>query len=956
MNESAGLRNVRIEMFGGLRILVDSQEVPGGPSRQQVLLARLVAARGRSVSLPNLIDTLWADSPPSSAANQVHRYVGDLRRLFQPDLQPRQVGQLLLPTTNGYRLPVNELSIDLDEIHSDWELARAASSAGEMPRAVAIYERLLRSVANRPLSNLPADIVDLPEFAAIGQDRISVAVDAARAAIEDRPSAAFLHSLEAIALTAPLNESLQAATIRLVASSGRRAHALEIYEQTRRLLVEELGIDAGADLAAAHLFAMTEDAPVARAAVEDSTVVTRTLPATIAGFVFPTQMEAQFATVSRKAAASSGGIAVVTGMAGVGKTTAAVHWAHTLEPAYPDGTLYLNFQGFDPEGRSLTPAAAVDRLLEALGEDLSDLEPGSPRLKRYGELLENRRMILVLDNVHDVDQIRPLLPKTSLCFTVVTSRNQLANLVVRDGATPVPLGAWNAIDSERLLAARIGDERITQDPESASAIVEECAGLPLALAIVGARLAIQPDLSLSDVAGQLRQPALRLDELGLPDSHDQVRSALTWSARSLSEPAARLLRLLAIHRGKDFTLNTAASLTGIAAAGLRALLEELVTSSMLDIADGDRWNMHDLVRLFASEQLLGDERHYAEQQLIQHYVRTMRNAYEVTGRSTIVKLPRLPKGRLSPEAFNSQSESADWYLLERQTVREVLAMADRNGQYTEYCSIVFDWRGVSSLTEVNADAMPYSLRAAEIAETLGDPMLIAEASRDLGWRYGIAGDMDSSAAHFARALELFQREGDALSEAKAYWSMSRLAHVAHMLDEHLDYAEKAVDAARRSGDNEMLADAIVVLLAAYNTFEKWDETIRLAEEGVPLAVQFAPSLESEMVVNVAQAFNAIGRHREAFDLMRIALETETNMDRLSFLYELVVAAAPLGERDALHQASDEFEQHVREMTDYSLEFFGSELDDMLAVVRAAASELDRSVLDVPIPDRPAGLR
>jgi transcriptional regulator with XRE-family HTH domain len=261
----------------------------------------------------------------------------------------------------------------------------------------------------------------------------------------------------------------------------------------------------------------------ARAAMKPS----REVDAAVGQFMAPAQLplavpgfagrSAQLPALDAAASVAAGSrpvtvvISAVSGTAGVGKTALAVHWAHRVRDQFPDGQLYVNLRGFDPGEAVMAPAEAVRLFLDALGLPAERIPaPLDAQAALYRSLLADRRMLVVLDNARDAEQVRPLLPGSPGCVVVVTSRNDLSGLVAGAGALPVPLDLLTAPESWQLLAARLGPTRLSAEPEAVEEIVEKCARLPLALAIVGARAAAHPDFPVAALYAELRNPADRV--------------------------------------------------------------------------------------------------------------------------------------------------------------------------------------------------------------------------------------------------------------------------------------------------------------------------------------------------------------------------------------------------------------------------------------------------------------
>ncbi|MGW4467599.1 NB-ARC domain-containing protein [Micromonospora sp. NPDC004704] len=399
------------------------------------------------------------------------------------------------------------------------------------------------------------------------------------------------------------------AYVRTCARLGGRPADLDDWRSAYRRLLQELARRRSGhrQAVAAHL-ELTATGPAARAvpALVPAADPPRQLPGDIPAF---TGRDAESAALDDllTTAASAGAVAVVSGTAGVGKTALAVHWAHRVAAAFPDGQLYLDLRGYDVDA-PVTPVRALEGFLHALDGNRAQPWGGVDELAaRFRSLVANRRMLLVLDNANSVDQVRPLLPGTASCFVLVTSRDRLTALAVRHGARRVALDRLPLDESLRLLGALVGP-RVTTDPESAAVLARRCAQLPLALRIAGDLAAARPTAPLADLAADLADEQHRLDLLDAGgDERTDVRAVFSWSYRRLDPPAMRLFRLLALHPG-DFDRYAAAALAGLHPAQLHRPLETLLRTHLVQRVDGDRMELHDLLRAYANELLRDDER------------------------------------------------------------------------------------------------------------------------------------------------------------------------------------------------------------------------------------------------------------------------------------------------------------------------------------------------------------
>ncbi|KXK59419.1 hypothetical protein AWW66_24235 [Micromonospora rosaria] len=295
-------------------------------------------------------------------------------------------------------------------------------------------------------------------------------------------------------------------------------------------------------------------------------------------------------------------VSAIWGMAGVGKTALVVHWAHRVANRFPDGRLYVNLRGFDQGGSMVAPTVAIRALLDALGVP-ADRVPTTPeaQVALYRGMFTNRRMLVVLDNAAHAEQVRPLLPASAGSFVVVTSRNELAGLVAAEDAQPFALDLPGVDDAWQMLARRLGPERVDAEPHAVGQIIERCARLPLALAVVATRAIARPGLALTKLADQMRCQDGLLDAFFDVDPTVDIRAVFSWSYRKLSADSARLFRLLGRHAGTDIAVPAAACLAGAPARQVRRWLAELTRAHLLAEHAPDRYTFHDLVRAYAAE-------------------------------------------------------------------------------------------------------------------------------------------------------------------------------------------------------------------------------------------------------------------------------------------------------------------------------------------------------------------
>src|SRR5215813_1171399 len=567
-------------LLGPLVVWRDASEMPIQPGKQRVLLAALLLNANRVMTFEELTETLWETDPPPSARVTLQNYVKRLRRALGDADRNRISTQ-----QRGYMINIDAGEIDVDRFRGLLANAREAGKSGSWARAALDARAALSLWRGEPLTNVNSDLLTLlvtPQFTEMRLEALEVRIDAD---LHAGQHAAVISELRQLAAAYPLRERLHALLMLALYRDGRQAEALTAYQNARRVLVEELGIEPGPELR--HMFQQILTALPAAAAADPGSAapdngqqVPRQLPTSIWSFA---GRAAELAVLSGLLdrvgddVPRAPVIVVISGSAGVGKTALAVRWAHDVVERFPDGQLYANLRGFHVTGTPAAPASAILWFLDALGVP-ADQVPSTPEACEalYRSMLADKRVMVVLDNARDAAQVRPLLPGAGPgCLVMVTSRSKLTSLVAVEGAQPLALDVLSAADARDLLSRRLGAERTQAEPAAVSELIGQCARLPLALAITAAHAAFRPDLPLARLAMHLREASGRLDALDSGEVDTSVRTVFSWSYHSVSGPAARVFRLLGVHRGPDISAPAAASLVGLPMQEAYRLLDEL---------------------------------------------------------------------------------------------------------------------------------------------------------------------------------------------------------------------------------------------------------------------------------------------------------------------------------------------------------------------------------------------
>ncbi|MGX7672360.1 AfsR/SARP family transcriptional regulator [Plantactinospora sp. DSM 117369] len=613
---------------------------------------------------------------------------------------------------------------------------------------------------------------------------------------------------------------------------------------------------------------------------------------------------------------------VITGPPGVGKSSLAIRAGHAVADRFPDGQLYVNLRGFDQTGPALGPGEAIRGFLDALGipqQQYPVTEAAQAGL--YRARLAGRRVLVVLDNARDADQVRPLLVGSPGCAVLVTSRNQLADLVTTEGAHPLGLDLLSETEARQLLARRLGDERVADEPEAVAEIVSRCSRLPLALAIVAARAAGNPRFPLESFADELRQADHGLDGFRAATPATNIRTVFSWSYHTLSPAAARLFRLLALPPGPSITVPAAASLAAEPADRLRPVLTELAAAHLVAEVSPGRYAWHDLLRAYAIELASEDpehERQAAERRLLDHYLHTARAADRLIWpqRDPIAVAP--PRAGVVPEQLADQHSALAWFAAEHAVLLDVVARAVDTGfdapawQLAWTLVNFFDHRGhwddwlasvgrvlpaLDRLGDRSAQAHAHRLlgaayvrlqrhddarvayrRALDLFGELGDTVGEAFTHRSLGWLAERQGDPAGALRSDLRALQLFQQVGHLDGQASALNSVGWCQALLGRYEEAIEHCEQALLLHRKNGNRGGEASALDSLGYAHHLLGDHVSAIGYLRQAVELCRELGQwTQEAESLHRLGDAQYAAGAVPDARLAWRAALAI---LDRL----------------------------------------------------------------------------
>jgi tetratricopeptide (TPR) repeat protein len=607
----------------------------------------------------------------------------------------------------------------------------------------------------------------------------------------------------------------------------------------------------------------------------------RQLPGDVAAF---TGRRTQLADLDRLLAESAVNatavvISAVSGTAGVGKTALAVHWGHRVAKAFPDGQLYLNLRGYDPD-RPMQAAEALEVFLRTLGVEATAIPHRlDERAARYRTLLADRKMLVLLDNAHSVDQVRDLLPGSPSCLVLVTSRGTLPGLVVRHGAVRLNLDVLTSEDAITLLRRLVGS-RLDDEPEQAAALVERCARLPLAIRIAAELAAVRPSVPLSQLVDELGDESRRLDLLATDeDDYATVRTVFSWSCRHLSDDALSAFQLLGLHPGRDIDLDAAAALLGADRTATRRLLDLLCRAHLVEETGRDRFGMHDLLRAYAAEQAARrDDRLAALTRLFDHYLHTAVRAVELaqphdpwltaeranliaTAAAAVDVSPRhtIELSACLARHLDTRAQYRDGLSLHRLALRAVRVRRDRAGE-----GAALDRLGTAYMrTGSYPEAVDHHRRALAIHRELGDLAGEGRARHGLGtvaWRLG---HYDEAREHLEAALAIRRELGDLPGEGAALYGLGTVYRQVGDYSEAMDHQRRALAIYRRCGDRIGESRVLINLGATIERVGGYDEALDHYERALMINREIGNRLgEAVALTNLGAVTARLGRFAE----------------------------------------------------------------------------------------------
>ncbi|WP_107424950.1 AfsR/SARP family transcriptional regulator [Streptomyces antioxidans] len=902
---------MELNVLGPLELRHHGRQWPLGSPKEQCVLAVLGAAEGEPVTMATLMDRVWGDRPPPSAAATLHSYLSRLRGRLKR-ASDGEAG-LERPSPRSYRLRIAPEAVDLTRFRRLRGQARDTLAEGELERAIGRLREAERLWRGEPLGEFTGMWAETfrarlhEDLRAVREERIRIELRLGR-------HADLIGELRALVDEEPLAQGAVAHLMVALYRCGRPDESLSLYRTTRSRLDDELGLAPSPELHQLHQRVLEQDPSLDLPADEPVQTVRAEggpnhLPYDNRDFTGRDD-ELRGLLTQPDPDGTAPALTVVHGMAGVGKSVLVIHAAHRLRDRYPDGLFYVNLRAHSDQP-PCAPSEALTTLEDAADRQLAEGRTSSfdARAARWRDWLAHRRALLVLDDAGSAEQVRPLLPGGAGCQVFITSRHQLAPL---DGARPVGLEVLSVAEAVSLFTRVVGVAR-ARDSEALHRVVSLCGYLPLAIQLTAHRFRHRDSWDLQDLVDRLTQAADLLEEI---DIHSGIATAFRLSYDQLGDGERKLFRSLALHPGPDLTLSAAVALVDADAARLRRGLEELLTCHLLEEPVRGRYRFHDLVRGFAVRVSTAEEpermRQEAVRRLLTHYLTAADHADRMAHPQSrrIAVPPELRYG--DPPEFTDADEAAAWLDVER---RNLLAAAHEAAASSPELATLFlhalgqsfkRWGAWETAAELHDSALAFlrtrgdtralahilmersdiqchehceeALRCAEeslaIFRELADRQGEADALFQAGRAHLAAGRRTTSLECLDRALALYRRTGDRHGEAEALNVQGVALHFAGELDEALKRFHAVYRIQKVVGDLHGQATALLNAGEIHRLETRFDEARDLYERALALARRTGVRRQLvNLYTNLGNVCRATGQTDEALAYFRKALSS-----------------------------------------------------------------------------------
>ncbi|WP_461296593.1 AfsR/SARP family transcriptional regulator [Streptomyces harbinensis] len=871
---------LRFSLLGPVRAWHDGAEIPLGSPQQRSTLSVLLLHAGGTVPAGQLSGALWDGAPPKGARGTVRTYIHRLRRTLEPQ------GAHIESSSQGYALMVDPATVDTHRFRHLVAAARAAHGAGDERGTAELSRAALDLWRGEPLRDIHGEAAER-ERVGLRQTRTSALDLYGTAALALGRDDEVVQLMSTAVIEDPLHERFHELLMLALYRAGRQAEAISAYGHVRKLVRHELGVDPAASLTRLYEGILRGDPALGppRGGVGDAGRTAPVRPARPEHLPAPSPLfvgrETDLAAAHRDIAAGAR-VIVVSGMAGVGKTEFATLLAHRLRADHPDGQLYVNLHGFDADRPMVPTARAVDLLIEAMEVPRQRI-PRDPEARAafLRRLLAARRVLLFADNARDAAHVLPLIPASSGALVLVTSRSPLAGLITAHGARVTELRPFGPEEALELMRGKLGPERMRGQERAARAIAECCGGLPLALAVVCAKLIANPAFSLTAIAAELCDERARLSFLTGADRSPGVRSVLSSSYRALSPAAAGLFRLLPLHPGRSAGAGFIADLLAQPLSRTQELLDELTAMRLLEERAPGQYGWHDLVHAYAVEVLADTagtaERDAGLRRVLNHYLQTAYEAARILSRHDDMPPVRAPRRR----SLSTYAEALRWFETEHASLMRLIDTAYRCGHDRTVWQLAWMVRHYLDVNGHWEELRATSTLALRAAGREGSRLGMALGHRGLSRAEYNAGQWDEAERHLLRALELIEAEGDRLAAGYTHRQLAGIHASTGDYRKMLAEARISLGIFAELGWTVGEGAALSVIAKAQGRMRQYREALVSAQRALSILEEAGELRDMARTMDLlGYAHHHLGRHREAAGHRRRAAELHASLGAL----------------------------------------------------------------------------
>jgi DNA-binding SARP family transcriptional activator len=917
---------VDFRILGPVEIALGAERLDLGGARQQIVVATLLLSANKVVTMDRLLAALYGEDLPPTARAQVQISISSLRRM----LAPYSNEPVIATHGQGYVIKVDSGRLDSERFEELVAAARAARDANSVDLAVAKYRDALRLWRGPALEGIDSVLLRAAahrldeQRIATNEDRLTVELNLGR-------HHELVGELRDLVHEYPLRERLRGQLMLALYRCGRAPEALNVYEQARAAMIDELGIEPGEHLQQLQ-YSILNTEPSLQLPSQPAEIVPASrptpnlLPTDMADFTGRLKQIGQIYhhLISAEGEKARGAVPVVVivGKGGIGKTSLAVHASHDIAGHFPDGLLFADLHG--AASRPVGPMQVLERFLRAFGVPGPQIPEGlDERAEVYRNLLAGRKVLVVLDDAASESQVLPLFPGNPDTGLIISSRNRLAGL---PGAAHVDMDVFDLDKSLDLLASIVGIDRVKDEPDAAAEVAGHCDHLPLALRIAGARLAARPHWRIQQLADRLADETRRLDELKHGDMG--IRPSISLTYDGASEQARRLFRRLALLDLPVVSGWLGSVLIDEPLADAGDLLDDLVSAHLIEISGTGsgmqgEYRFHDLIRVFARERLAVEESAADRRALLERVLGALLYVADAADRdfwggddfgiaSDALRWP-LPERLVKQLVVDPLA----WYERERATLVWGVRQAAQAG-FTQLCwslaykavtlfearSYLDDWRDTHEI-------------ALEAAKKAGDLRGHAAMLFSVGAMHVMQQRFAPAHEELSAAAQLFRDAGDRHGVANVTRFMADLDRFSGRLDDAASGYEQALTVLRESGGNVAVACVLRDLAQVRLEFHRFDEAMELLTEALRLVrAARCTRIEAQVLYRLGEAWLRSEQPASAVDAFEQSLSMARDVGDVRY------EAYALGGAGVARVRLGEFSQ-AREALQRALELAGS---------------------------------